>query len=356
MDIRENILLAPYTTFKIGGSARYFAIAKSKSDIKAAAEYAKNKKLSLLVVGGGSNVLVSDSGFNGLVLINELLGINIIEQDNSYVLLDVSAGENWDQTVSMAVENNWWGIENLSHIPGKVGAFAVQNVGAYGQEASQVVVKVKAMNLITLVMEEFTNVQCKFSYRKSLFNSTAKGNYCIVSTVIRLNKIAARNLSYKDLNNYFEGREPFLQEIRDAVIEIRNKKFPFPTEAINGNAGSFFKNAIVLISELKNVEQKIREGFSGEVLTQFQNKIMNSGVAGSVKIPAAFLLEICGFKEVRVGGAAINIPQPLVILNATGHATAADVFALARQVVNTVKEKTGILLEIEPELVGEFKG
>lgn len=357
MQIQENIKLAPYTTFKIGGPARYFCVVKNPADAIKAYEFAEKNNLNIFILGGGSNVLISDDGFDGLAInvVNsgiEAVNDNYNNNDNNDVYLKVASGEIWDDVVSFAVTNGLWGIENLSHIPGKTGAIAVQNVGAYGQEAGKVIDSVEVFNKSTRQSLVLKNMECGFSYRKSIFNSEKKGEYIIFNVILRLKKNGAPELSYRDLKNEFTGKNPSLAEVRQAIIKIRNKKFPFPTEAKNGNAGSFFKNIILTKKEYEDVKIKIKEVFGNEIAEELEKKKFVEDKTESIKVPTAFLLEICGLKGMQNGGAAINQNQPLVIINQSGNATARDVINLAAKVLSTVKTKTGIQLKIEPELIG----
>ncbi len=350
MQIKENELLAPYTTFKIGGPARWFCVAKNQSDVLQAFEFAKEKGIKTFVLGGGSNILVSDEGFDGLVIKIVNKGMEILLQDRNQILIKVASGEVWDEVVKFVVENNWWGIENLSHIPGSTGAIAVQNVGAYGQEASRVIESVMAFDKETQNIENFKNSGCGFGYRQSIFNSSRKEKYIIFNITFRLSKTGNPNLEYRDLKAKFDGKNPSLGEIRRAIIEIRDKKFPFPVEAKNGNAGSFFKNPVLNPDGYRQLHAKVTAEFGkrasdGLDKWKFDDK-------RQVKVPAAYLIELCGLKDMQSGGAAINKNQPLVIINQTGKATAQDVLNLADQVRQTVLTKTGIELRFEPELVG----
>ena len=350
MKIEENILLAPYTTFKIGGPARWFCVVENQFDALEAFEFAKNKQLKTFVLGGGSNILVSDEGFDGLVIKVVNKGIEVLSENADDVLLKVASGEVWDEVVKFAVTNNWWGVENLSHIPGSTGAIAVQNVGAYGQEASRVIESVTVFNRETHQILSLAAAACRFGYRRSVFNTSDKGKYIIFDITFKLVKNGQPNLEYRDLKIKFADKNPTLDEIRQAVIEIRDKKFPFPTEAKKGNAGSFFKNPILTADDYQDLQTKIvvefGQGSSDEL---GKKKFMDNG---QIKIPAAFLIELCGLKDLQSGGAAINKNQPLVIINQSGHATAKDVLGLANKIRQAVREKTGVDLKFEPELVG----
>jgi UDP-N-acetylmuramate dehydrogenase len=361
MKIQENIQLAPYTTFKIGGPARWFCVVENQFDALEAFEFAKNHQLKTFVLGGGSNILVSDEGFDGLVIKVVNKGIEVLSElpplappkiggEEGAVLLKVASGEVWDEVVKFAVKNNWWGIENLSHIPGSTGAIAVQNVGAYGQEAGKVIESVTVFDTATHQIISLPASECKFAYRQSIFNSVDKGKYIIFNITFRLSKSAKPNLEYRDLKTRFADKNPSLSEIRQAIIEIRDKKFPFPKEAKKGNAGSFFKNPILSESDYHQLKNKLADVFGKPASDNLENKKFIDD--GQIKIPAAFLIELCGLKNLQSGGATINPSQPLVIINQTGTATAKDVLNLANQVKSEVLAKTGIELKFEPELIG----
>lgn len=350
MKILNDIILAPYTTFKIGGPAEYFCVVKDQFDALTAYEFARNKSQQVFILGGGSNLLVSDRGFGGLVIKVENSGIEVIYENDKEVVLKVASGERWDGVVSFAVNNGWWGVENLSHIPGNCGAIAVQNVGAYGQEASKVIKSVTVFDRDTHQILELENSNCNFGYRSSIFNTSQKGKYIIFSITFVLLKSPRPVLSYRDLAKKFAGLNPSLHEIRAAVTEIRDAKFPYPTEARLGNAGSFFKNPVMDETDLLKLKEVVASVFGAEKADLLENKIFREG--GKIKVPAAFLMEICGLKDLRHGGAKINHNQPLVIVNEEGKATALDVLGLAKKVIGTVYEKCGVKLKLEPELVG----
>ena len=379
MQIQENILLAPYTTFKIGGPARWFCVVRDQFDALQAYDFAKEKNLQTFVLGGGSNVLINDKGYNGLVIKVENSGIEVITptlpsqprsasdewrdpstrpqrhsgslgMEDDKVLLKVASGEVWDKVVDFAVKNKWWGIENLSHIPGSTGAIAVQNVGAYGQEASKVIESVTVFDKETHQILNFKTADCEFEYRKSIFNSSQKGKYIIFNIVFRLEKNGTANLSYRDLAFTFKNQTPDLEDVRKAVIDIRNKKFPFPTEAKKGNAGSFFKNPVLGEDSYQSLKNIIETNFDTERAGELENKKFSEN--GQIKVPAAFLIDLCALKNQEMGGAAINQNQPLVIINKSGEATASDVLSLANLVKELVFKKTGITLQFEPELIG----
>lgn len=352
MQISENVPLAPYTTFYIGGPCRYLIFAQDTEEIVQAVDFAKDKQLPLLFFGGGSNMLVADQGFNGVGVRIESVGIDIVAEDDSSIILQVASGEVWDDVVRFACEEGWWGIENLSHIPGFTGAFTVQNVGAYGQEASEVVESVEVLDLQDQQIKVLKNEQLQFSYRHSIFNTVEKNRYIIVNTNLKLSKLPRPNLSYGDFSFRFGERQPDIMEIRKTIIEIRDTKFPFPNEPTKGNSGSFFRGRILTLKEFNQLQGKAEKTFgeeSGRRLTSMRNRLE---VVQGFKTPTAFLIEMCVGKELQVGGAALNSVQPAIIINQTGQASASDVLTLFKQVQTQVREKTGVTLEAEPELIG----
>ncbi len=355
MDIQQNILLSNHTTFHIGGPAKYFCEVKTADELQEALQFAEEKSAQVFIMGGGSNVLVSDKGFDGLVI---KLANEGIEQENisdTHVRLIIGSGQNWDSVVAFAVEHGLWGIENLSHIPGNTGAFTVQNVGAYGQEASQVVESVLVFDRESNSTKTISHDECEFSYRHSIFNTSSKDRYVILSTSLKLSKNPNPNLSYGDLKVRFANREPqtiALPEIRNAIIEIRNTKFPFPDAPERGNAGSFFRGPILSKNEFAVMQKKILDLFGEEQAQRLETMADRLTVPQGYKTPTAFLLDVCEFKGMEVGGAQINPNQPAIILNKTGKATAEEVITLYNQVKNGVLSKTGVELEHEPEFIG----
>jgi UDP-N-acetylmuramate dehydrogenase len=385
----EGRCLKPYTTFKIGGPARFFAPVENRHDLASILDFAKSEGLPLFVLGGGSNVLISDTGVNAVVVHPANQGISLAREDTHNVWVTAEAGESWDGLVGYAADRNWWGIENLSHIPGQAGAALVQNIGAYGQQISDVLEGTQVAEMSTGEMRSLSADECGFAYRRSIFNTAQKGDYLILSLTLRLAKTAAPNLSYPDVKRWFEhsagpaggtaisasvGPEPgvtsvpaagvvalrlekagnphlSVQEVRRAITTIRDRKFPFPSEEVGGNAGSFFKNLILSQEEYAGLEQRIRDGFTTAELARLQEIRVRSSSDDEIKMPTAFLMEICGLKGREIGGARVNDRQPLVLLN-RGGATARDVMRLAQMVRQTIFTRTGIVVPIEPELVG----
>jgi len=340
LKIQNNIPLAPLTTLKIGGQARYFVRAENESDIVEALEYASDKKLGLFVLGGGSNILVSDEGYNGLVLQIALTGVAYDPFDDS-TLVTAMAGEDWDMLVKSCVNSGLAGLECMSGIPGSVGGTPVQNVGAYGQEVAETIEAVRCFDRLTGQVVELSNLQCGFTYRTSIFNSSERGRYIVVSVAYRLAQGGPAKVVYKDLVERFDGTEPTLHEVRKAVLEIRRAKSMVidASDPNSQSAGSFFKNPVVSESQLDDLRVRFPE--------------IPSFVFGErYKIPAAWLIENAGFqKGYRLGNAGISTNHTLALINAGG-ASARDVIALKDLIRTKVLSEFGIALEPEPVFVG----
>jgi UDP-N-acetylmuramate dehydrogenase len=354
MNILEHYPLRDLTTFKIGGPARFFAEVSNAQETSEVLDFAVRQALPLFVLGGGSNILVSDAGFPGVVLHPVNRGINVDDPGNERIRLRVAAGESWDATVACAVEHQWWGLENLSHIPGQAGTAVVQNIGAYGAQISDLTVAVEVLDSVSRKTVSLRNEECHFGYRHSIFNSSEQGRYVIMSLDIVLSRRPCPRLNYQDVTKYFQERglpEPSLQQIREAIIAIRDSKFPFPREAAGGNAGSFFKNVVLTPPESAALEAKFSQNFPQETLEMLRARVQRAPGGAAMKIPAAFLISICGLKGLEIGGAKVNERQPLVLLN-TGTATSHDVLSLAQHLRRTVWKRTGVILEPEPEIVG----
>jgi UDP-N-acetylmuramate dehydrogenase len=268
------------------------------------------------------------------------------------VLLRVSSGEVWDDVVKFAVEREYWGVENLSRIPGQAGSVPVQNVGAYGVEAKDVVVSVEVFDRVDNSVKMILSEDCGFAYRTSIFNTTHKGRYIILSMMLKLSKLPNPKLGYPDVIKRFDiHAHPSLNEIRQAIIEIRDGKFPFPAESIEGNAGSFFKNPLLTEHEFLALE-KMFEQNTPNALDKLRSIRNRFPLADGVKIHGAFILEACELKGFAFGQAMLNPAQPVVVLNKTGNARALDVLSLVREVRRIVRERTGLHLITEPELIG----
>ena len=239
--------LADLTTLKIGGNARYFVSAESEAEIAAAVGFAEENDLEIFILGGGSNVLIADKGFDGLVLHVALRGISVSEQKAGKVIVTAQAGEDWDEFAAHCVGQNLAGIECLSGIPGLIGGTPIQNVGAYGQEVSETIEKVRVFDRRSKEILELSNSECKFTYRTSIFNTTEKNRFIVLSVEYSLTKNGEPKIVYKDLQQYFGNKKPDLQETRDAVCRIRAEKAMLVRQggADSQSAGSFFKNPLV---------------------------------------------------------------------------------------------------------------
>jgi UDP-N-acetylmuramate dehydrogenase len=335
MKIEKKIKLAPFTTFKIGGPADFFCSVTSEDDVRQAIEFAHEKKVPFFVIGGGSNLLISDKGFPGLVILNEMKGIK--GEAGGYVL--AAAGESWDGFVEYTVSQGLSGLENLSSIPGTVGASAVQNLGAYGVTAGQFIHSVRAFDTQAMKFVELSNTDCGFEYRDSMFKHE-KGRYVITGVDFELEKGGKVNIEYKDLKEYFAAKKinaPSSSEVREAVISIRAVKLP--DWKLWGTAGSFFKNPVVSAQEYMTLKNKYPE------LPGFPES------DGKVKLALAWVLDnICHAKGMMNGNVGTYEKQALVFVAKPG-ATAAEVVELAQELMKRVKDATGVTIEGEVEWV-----
>jgi UDP-N-acetylmuramate dehydrogenase len=348
MQLEEHKSLAPFTTFRIGGQARWFVTATTEDEIVEAAHWTAQKGIPLFVLGGGSNLLVSDRGFDGLVLRIRVSGIEA-HQDGSWMLYRAGAGEDWDPLVQRTVEDNCAGVECLAGIPGSVGGTPVQNVGAYGQEVEATIFQVRAFDLQTFGVVELNGEQCGFAYRKSRFNTIDKGRFIVTGVDYRLVRKGSPTLRYADLQKTFPpGSEPSLIEVAGEVRNIRRAKGMLLVEGDPDcrSAGSFFKNPIVNEQCIQQVMQA-----TGKVPPQFPAG-PDTDHMGSVKLSAAWLIEHTGFAKGYASGAAgVSSRHTLALIN-RGEAKAADIMALATEIRSAVEDRFGIRLEIEPVLLG----
>lgn len=370
MILQENVSLAPYTTFGVGGPARYFARVQEAHTIGEIFAFAREKKLPLFVLGGGSNILVSDEGFPGMVVHIENKGFELYEHTAREAICEGAAGEIWDDVVARVVSEDLWGVENLSYIPGTLGAAPIQNIGAYGQEISTMIEAVEAYDIEQGEMQVFSAEKCQFGYRKSIFNTNARGKFLVTSVTFRLTKSGTPHMEYHDVAQHFADKgpdyAPTVEEMREAVVTIRINKLPDP--ATVGNAGSFFKNLQLSSEEYETLETNVAKNFDEEKLEKLReikdriNPESNPSASAKatadnprsrrVKIPTAYLIDICGLKGAHVGGARVSEKQALVLTNPEGKATAADVLELAGNIREEVLAKTGMTITNEPQLVG----
>jgi len=326
-----------YNTFGIDVKAKEFISVSSLSELQSVLEKYKNEEI--FVLGGGSNMLLTKDIEQPVVHIN-LKGKQIVKQDENHVWIEAQAGENWHQFVLWALENDFGGIENLSLIPGNIGSAPIQNIGAYGVELKDVFASCKAINIKTQEIKTFTLAECKFGYRESVFKSSEKGKYIILSVTLRLTKKNHKiSTSYGVIETELQKMgvvRPTIQDVSRAVISIRQSKLPDPKEI--GNSGSFFKNPIV--------PRKIFE----KVQTQYPEMPFYEVSEDYVKIPAGWLIETAGFKGKRFGDAGVHQKQALVLVN-YGNATGKEIYDLAKTIQKVILDKFGIEIETEVNIL-----
>lgn len=345
MKIERDISLKPYNTFGINVKARYFARFSTVEELTELLNLQVKTNLKPLILGGGSNLLFTKD-VNGYVLKNELSGIHLIKEDHHHYYVKVGAGENWHRFVMHCVARNYAGLENLSLIPGNVGASPMQNIGAYGAELKDVFENLEALHKAERIIHTFTANDCEFGYRESVFKRKYRDEFVILNVTFRLNKEPVFNVSYGALAQELEKmgvKEPSIRFISDAVINIRRRKLPDPAQI--GNAGSFFKNPTISLAEFDQLQEKVDDKLqSGKSIPHY------TADANHVKIPAAWLIEQCGWKGYRDGDAGVHRNQALVLVN-YGNASGEAVYQLATKISNSVKTKFAIELEREVNIV-----
>jgi len=338
MEICENVSLNNFTTFRTGGPARFFTRIETMEDARGAIEFAREHRADFVVLGGGSNMLVRDEGFPGLVVKMEIGGIEFRNQGKN-TLAVVGAGEDWDNFVGETVARNLSGLENLSLIPGTAGAAPIQNIGAYGREASETIEWVETFNTETSRKETLYGRECKFAYRNSIFKHPEGKKYVVVRVAFSLVKGGIPSIEYKDVKEELASRNariPSLSDVRNAVIAIRSRKLPSVKEY--GTAGSFFKNLVLSATELKELQGKIPD-------------VPAYPFGGGFKIPAGWLLDhVCSVKGERKGNVGAWHNQALVVVN-YGGATAKEILDYAEDLRARVRKKTGIELEYEVQVI-----
>jgi len=333
--IESDKSLLALNTFFIDASAKYFAELTTAEQLHEIISDPKLKNEKKLVLGGGSNLLLTKN-FDGLVIKNSLRGIQITKEDAHHVWIKAAAGEVWHELIMFCVERNLAGVENLSLIPGLVGAAPMQNIGAYGMEVKETCEEVEAVNIHSGEKMLFGNVDCKFGYRESIFKHELRDQLVITFVTFRLNKIFKPKISYGDIRKTLEemrANDITIKTVSDAVIKIRSSKLPDPKEI--PNAGSFFKNPVVPKKKFDDLISKY------PLMPNYPDK------SNQVKIPAGWLIELCGWKGKRIGETGVHAKQALVLVN-FGKATGEEILSLAIQIQKSVKEKFGI--EIIPEV------
>jgi UDP-N-acetylmuramate dehydrogenase len=338
MEILENASLKAYNTFGIEAKAAKMIRFSSAADLKEIFKNEELKAMPLLILGGGSNLLIT-SDFDGLVLKNEVPGVELVGEDDKHFYVKSGAGENWHQFVLHCIENGWAGLENLSLIPGNVGASPMQNIGAYGVEVKDRFHELEAFNLKTLETERFDAEACQFGYRESVFKRRLKNKYIIVSVTFRLFKKAQLNTSYGAIQGELNSlgiHEPNIADVSQAVINIRSSKLPDPR--VIGNAGSFFKNPVVAESAYRKlVEENPSMPFYPTSEGQF-------------KLAAGWLIEKSGWKGFIRGNHGVHAKQALVLVN-HGGATGKEIYDLSTEILEDVKKKFGVELEREVNII-----
>ncbi len=338
MQVLENYSLKSLNTFGIDVNAQFYASFSNVTDLKTLLEQVGND--AHLILGGGSNILFTKD-YNGWILKNNIVSITKIDESDEEIWVKVGAGENWHSFVLHCIEQEWAGIENMSLIPGVVGAAPIQNIGAYGVEQKDVFVELSALNKQTLEVETINATQCKFGYRDSIFKTSAKGKYVILDVTYKLSKKPALNTSYGAITEVLNAKghhNPTIRNISDAVIAIRQSKLPDPNEI--GNAGSFFKNPVISEKAFQNLLKVEPEA----KYYPLDNE--------EYKIPAGWLIEYCGFKGMTKEGKDIGVHQnqALVLVN-YGNGKGTDLLDLSQEIIDTVNERFGIELEREVNVV-----
>ncbi len=334
LNFQEDFELIAYNSMGLASQAKYFVSVVTIEELKEALSFAETKNLRKLILGGGSNVLfITD--FEGLVINMALKGESIVKEDEAHVYLKVNAGENWHKFVLSCVEKGWGGIENLSLIPGSVGASPIQNIGAYGVELKDVFDSLEALDISTRKIRTFSKGECNFGYRNSIFKNELKNKVVITSVTFKLQKNAEPKVDYKALVDLLEDKgifSPTIKDVSEAVIEVRKSKLPDPAKI--GNTGSFFKNPIISIALFEELKKEYKNMPSYKVSNNF------------VKVPAGWLIEKAGWKGVREGDAGVHAKQALVLVN-YGKASGAQIWDLAMRI------KASILKEFKIELTPE---
>jgi UDP-N-acetylmuramate dehydrogenase len=345
MQVQENISLKPYNSFSIDAKAKYFARFSNMTELEELLTSNPKPQTPNLILGGGSNILLTKD-VDGLVLKNEIKGIELIKEDDDFVYIKSGAGENWHQFVLHCIKNNWAGVENLSLIPGNVGASPMQNIGAYGVEISTIFWQLEAYHIGDKKIVSFSKDDCGFGYRESVFKRKYKNKFVILNVTYKLNKKPVLNTSYGAIEQELEKmnvKELSIKAISDAVINIRSSKLPNPAEI--GNAGSFFKNPEVS----KQKFEELKNNYPAVVGYTLSN--------GNIKLAAGWLIEQCGptpggtsWKGYRKGDAGCHAKQALVLVN-YGQASGSEIYELSEEILQSVKGKFGVMLEREVNIL-----
>ena len=340
MQSEQNISLKNYNSFGIETIARDFCIFKNTEELLELSNNYRDQILSShFILGGGSNILFTSPRLDTFVLKNELTGIALIDEDANHYYVEAAAGENWHQFVLFCISMGWAGVENLSLIPGSVGASPIQNIGAYGVEVKDLIASVEAYHIADRSFQKFSNEDCAFGYRESVFKNKWKNQFVITHVTYRLSKNPVINSSYGAIEAELEKKgikERTIQSISDAVISIRSGKLPDPKEI--GNAGSFFKNPSISTEKYEKLK------------SHFQDVVGYPNKNGTIKIAAGWLIERAGWKGYRSGDAGCHSKQALVLVN-YGHASGSEIFAVSEKLIESIHAKFGIELEREVNIL-----
>ncbi len=338
-EISANASLHPYNTFGMHANARWFTRVRSLEDVQVLVATEIFNQNERLILGGGSNMLLIQH-FDGLVIKNELYGIEVVREDADAVYVRAGAGENWHAFVQHTIAQGWGGLENLSLIPGNVGAAPMQNIGAYGVEIKDCFHTLEAFHWQQKEVHTFDAAACQFGYRESVFKHAAKNQYLILNVTFRLLKNPTLNISYGAIAKELETMQvvqPTIRDVSNAVMHIRQSKLPDPKQI--GNAGSFFKNPVVGAEK------------HAALLAEFSNLVAYKNSDTEFKLAAGWLIEQCGWKGQRFGDAGVHKDQALVLVN-YGNASGKEIFDLSQRILDSVQEKFGVLLEREVNMIG----
>jgi UDP-N-acetylmuramate dehydrogenase len=344
VEIEENVPLAPLTTIGIGGPARFFFRADSVDELRDALRWARENDQQVFILGGGSNLLISDAGFDGLVIQLDLRGITVESEDAETVMVKAAASEPWDPFVAYTVEHGWAGVECLSGIPGSTGATPIQNVGAYGQDVSETIVRVETYDRNIGVVVWFTNWECRFGYRSSLFKNYERDRYVVLSVTFRLRRNGAATVKYPELQKFVAERGVSLDDlegVREAVIAIRKRKGMVldADDPDTRSDGSFFMNPVLTLAQYDDFARRAPEA------PHFPS-------GDEVKLSAAWLIEHAGFtKGFTHGNVGLSSKHSLAVIN-RGGGTAAEVVELVKMIQNAVREQFGVEIHPEPNFIG----
>ena len=338
MNIIENYPLLKLNTFGVDVKAKYFVSINTINELIEVTKTNVFKDLELLILGGGSNILFTKD-FDGLVILNNIKGKEIIDQNQQSIFLKIGAGENWHELVMYCVDNGWGGIENLSLIPGNTGTAPMQNIGAYGVEIKETFIELEALEISSGKIVKFNNSDCEFGYRESVFKNKMKNQYIILNITLELKKNPVLNINYGDVKAILESqniKNPAIKEVSNAIISIRQSKLPDPKKI--GNSGSFFKNPIVSLNQLELIKKK------------YPNVVNYEINENEFKIAAGWLIERAGWKGKKFNNYGIHEKQALVLVN-YGLANGMEIFELSEKIILDIKDKFGIKLEREVNII-----